>query len=259
LKLVIPDVSRQKRGDSFVVLGIVLAVVGLLALAHTAPFPFLLETGDRGLTVWRMPVSGSEKTIYLTFDDGPIPTATPDLLHLLKEKNVKATFFIIDEYVNAETAPIVRRMFEEGHSVGQHTGRRWLLMRSPAHVANFLRVSADKVERLTGRRPCRLFRPHAGWRSFAMFRGVARAGYRIIGWSWRSWDWVGFRERTAPRVAAQVIANAGPGKIVVIHDGHHQNPRANRQYAIEAAGRIIDELKARGYTFGTLCELASQR
>jgi peptidoglycan/xylan/chitin deacetylase (PgdA/CDA1 family) len=242
-----------------VLLGILLTIVGVLALAHTAPFPFLLDALDRNATVWRMPVSGAQKTVYLTFDDGPNPTATPELLDLLKAKNVKATFFLIDDYVNVETAPIVRRMFDEGHSVGQHTGRRWLLLRSPSHVARFLQRAADKVEHLAGRRPCPLFRPHAGWRGLAMFRGARRAGYTIVGWSWRSWDWVGFRQRTGPRVAAQVIANAGPGKIVVVHDGHHRNPRAERRYAIEAAGRIIDELRGRGYSFGTLCELETNQ
>jgi peptidoglycan/xylan/chitin deacetylase (PgdA/CDA1 family) len=243
---------------SSVLLGIVLAVLAVITLAHTAPFPFLLDALDQDATIWRMPVSAG-KTIYLTFDDGPNPTATPELLDLLKTKNVKATFFLIDDYVTEETAPIVRRIFDEGHSVGQHTGRRWLLLRSSSHVAEFLSTAGDKVERLTGRRPCRLFRPHAGWRSLAMFRGAGYAGYRIVGWSWRSWDWVGFRRRTGPLVAAQVTSNAAPGKIVVIHDGHHHNPRANRGYAIEAAGRIIDELKLRGYSFGTLCELAAKK
>ena len=87
-----------------------------------------------------------------------------------------------------------------------------------------------------------------------MFRGARQAGYKVVGWSWMSWDWVGFRQRTGPRVAKQVVSNAAPGKIVVIHDGHHRNPRADRRYAIEAANGIIDDLKSRGYAFSTLCE-----
>jgi peptidoglycan-N-acetylglucosamine deacetylase len=90
-----------------------------------------------------------------------------------------------------------------------------------------------------------------------MMRGAARAGFRIVGWSWMNWDWVGFRERTAPRVANHLVRHAKPGNIVVIHDGHHQDPRANRLYAVEAARRIIDNLRAQGYRFGTLCEVLS--
>jgi len=228
---------------------ILVGVVAIGILAHIAPFRFVLDKS----TVWRMPQAGVEKTIYLTFDDGPNPTATPKLLDLLKEKNVRATFFLIDDYVTGETAPIVRRIFAEGHSVGQHTGQRWLLLRSPSYIDTMLTAAADKVERLAGRRPCKLFRPHAGWRSVPMMRGASRSGYKIIGWSWMSWDWVGFRERTGPRVAKQLVKHAKPGNIVVIHDGHHSNPQANRLYAIDATRRVIDELGAQGYVFGALC------
>ena len=154
----------------FVVILAVVAGVGILA--HIAPFRFVLDKS----TVWKMPVAGGEKTIYLTFDDGPNPAATPKLLDLLKEKNVRATFFLIDDYVNQNTAPIVKRIFEEGHSVGQHTGQRWLLMRSPSYIEGMLKSAADKIERLTERRPCKLFRPHAGWRSVSMIRGATQHG-----------------------------------------------------------------------------------
>ena len=239
------------------VVPIIVAVCAIAALVHIAPFRFLLDAIHGDAAVWRMPVTGPEKPIYLTFDDGPNPTATPELLDLLREKNVRATFFLIDNYVTEATAPLVRRMFEEGHCVGQHTGRRWLLLRSPSHVADWLNAGARKIERLTGQRQARLFRPHAGWRSEAMFRGVGRAGYKVVGWSWMSWDWTGLRKRTGARVAAHLVAHAGPGKIMVIHDGHHRNPRANRTYAIEATRRIVDELTVDGYTFETLCGLSS--
>ncbi|MGH9632949.1 MAG: polysaccharide deacetylase family protein [Bryobacteraceae bacterium] len=236
-------------------LAILLAATGLAVLAHIAPFPFLLDAAFKDATTWRVPVSGSAKRIYLTFDDGPNPAATLDLLELLRKKSVRATFFLIDDYVNETTAPIVRRMFEDGHSVGLHTGRRWLFLRSPSYLANTLQAAADKIERLAGRPPCRLFRPHAGWRSVTMFKGAGRAGYKIVGWSWMSWDWLPFRKRTGSRVAAHLAAHAAPGKIIVIHDGHHKNPRADRRYAIEATRQLIDELAAQGYTFGTLCHL----
>jgi peptidoglycan-N-acetylglucosamine deacetylase len=236
-----------------VLVAVLLAVAGISVLAHIAPFPFLLDAAHGNATVWRMPEPGAGKTIYLTYDDGPNPAVTPELLDLLKQKNVRATFFLIDEHLNEETAPIVRRMFEEGHSVGLHTGRRWLLLRSPSYMAKTLEAAATRMERLTDHRPCRLFRPHAGWRSVAMLRGAASAGYKVVGWSWMSWDWVKFRERTGARVAAQLIQHAAPGKIIVIHDGHHREPRADRRYAIDASRRVIEELTRQGYVFGSLC------
>ena len=235
---------------AFAVAAVILCVV---ALAHTAPFPFLLDAAAGKVSVWRMPESAGLRTVYLTFDDGPNPTVTPQLLDLLRRKNTRATFFLIDTYVTEETAPIVRRMFDEGHGVGLHSDNRWLMLRSSAKLAAKLQSASDSIELLTGRRPCPLFRPHAGWRSISMLRGVSRAGHKLAGWSWQSWDWCWFRQRTGPRVASQVINHAAPGKIIVIHDGHHSNPRADRLYALEAAGLIIDGLRSRGYEFAPLC------
>jgi peptidoglycan/xylan/chitin deacetylase (PgdA/CDA1 family) len=86
-------------------------------------------------------------------------------------------------------------------------------------------------------------------------RGTSSAGYKIVAWSWMNWDWVGFRQRTGPRVAEHLVKHARSGNIAVIHDGHHKNPRADRSYAIDATRRIIEELGAQGYEFKTLCHL----
>lgn len=241
------------------IVAIVLAAAGFAALLHTAPFPFLFDAIYGKITLWQMPVQPGSKVVYLTFDDGPNPTVTPRLLDLLKEKHAPATFFLIDKYINVETAPIIRRAFEEGHTVGQHSGDRWLMTRSPTALVAKLHADAALIESVSGRRPCPIFRPHGGWRSVPMMSGVGRAGYRMIGWSWMTWDWYWFRKRSADRVARQVIANAAPGKIIVLHDGHHLDPRADRSYSIEAARRIIDELRARGYEFATLCNPAQSR
>ena len=101
-----------------------LAAVGAVVLVHTAPFPFLLDVTDR--TVWRMP-QHEPPTVYLTFDDGPNPTATPDLLDTLARHRVPATFFIIDKHLTADTAPLVRRTFDEGHAVALETPRQLTL------------------------------------------------------------------------------------------------------------------------------------
>jgi peptidoglycan/xylan/chitin deacetylase (PgdA/CDA1 family) len=235
-------------------IAILLIVAGVTALSHVAPFPFILDVVNKDVSVWRMPAGAGARTIYLTFDDGPNSAATPELLDLLKKKGVRATFFLIDAYVNGATAPIVRRMFEEEHAVGLHSADRWLLLRSPDDLAASLREAADRIAALTGRRPCAVFRPHAGMRSVRMMRGVRRSGYKLVGWSWMTWDWVWFRTRTGPRVASHVLSNVEPGKIIVIHDGHHRNPRADRQYAIEATERIIDELVKQSYQFATFCQ-----
>jgi peptidoglycan/xylan/chitin deacetylase (PgdA/CDA1 family) len=231
----------------------ILIAAGLAGASHLLPFPFLFEVFDGDLSAWRMDTAPGDRVVYLTFDDGPNPRATPALLDLLREKDVHATFFLIDEHVTESTAPIVRRMFEEGHAVGLHSADRWLMLRTPSGLADRLQGAADHIERAAGRRPCPVFRPHAGWRSVPMLLGLNRQGYKLVGWSWLSFDWVWFRKRTGERISKQVLSHASPGQIIVLHDGHHRDPAPDRQYTIEAAGTIINGLRNQGYRLGTIC------
>jgi peptidoglycan/xylan/chitin deacetylase (PgdA/CDA1 family) len=226
------------------------AVITFVVLAHTAPFRFVLDV--KGPSVWRMPAT-DPPTVYLTIDDGPNPTATAELLDVLARHQAKATFFIIDEHLTEDTAPLVRRAFEEGHGVALHSGNRWLMMKTPKALAAALEAAAARMERLTGHAPCRAFRPHGGNRSVPMLMGASRAGYTVVGWGWLLWDFNWFRERNADDIVPRLVDFASPGDIVVIHDGHHENPRADRRYAIETVDRLIPELRAKGFELGTIC------
>src|SRR5918999_719981 len=144
---------------------IVLAVVviGALAAAHMVPFPFLFEAFRPAGSLWHVErTPGAPPTLYVTFDDGPNIRWTPPLLDALKDTNVRATFFLIDEHISDETAPIVRRIAEEGHAIGLHSGTRKLMILSPDALAKRLEAAASRIRAITGREPCRLFRPHAG-------------------------------------------------------------------------------------------------
>lgn len=231
-----------------------LAGVGITFLAHTAPFPFLLERFAPSHSVWRMPHDDGPPVVYLTYDDGPNPSATPELLDALGDGGARATFFLIDAHLTEDTAPIVRRMFEEGHAVALHANTRGLMLKSPRDLAALLTRNADRIERLAGGRPCRLFRPHAGWRGGAMYDGLSLIDYRLVGWSWGLWDWNWYRQNEPEQLAQRLVRRASPGDIVVMHDGHHVNPAADRRYAVEATRRLVPELKARGYDFGVLCQ-----
>jgi chitooligosaccharide deacetylase len=225
-------------------------------LAHSAPFPFLLESFRPSHSVWHMPKDPGAPTIYLTFDDGPNPVATPALLDALAEANAHATFFLIDSHVTESTAPIVRRMFAEGHAVALHSDSRALMIKTPDGLAALLTRNAQRIEQLAGGTPCPLFRPHAGWRSGAMYEGLDRIGYRLVGWSWGLWDWNWYRPRDARTLARRIASKASPGDIVVMHDGHHVNPTADRQYAVAATRQLVPALRAKGYGFGVLCPAA---
>ena len=233
---------------------IVAVIFGVAALTHTAPFPFLFEVFRPSRSLWHVkPRPGAAPTIYLTFDDGPNPDWTPALLDALQEHHVRATFFLIDAHITPETAPIVRRIADEGHAIGLHTGTRRLMVMAPDDVSKTLQHAAARIAAITGRAPCHLFRPHAGWRSSTMYEGLHRAGYTLAGWSWGMWDWHWWRTPRADRVAPRLARKASAGDIIVIHDGDHVNPRADRRHAAEIVRRLAPLLRSRGFDFGTLC------
>jgi peptidoglycan-N-acetylglucosamine deacetylase len=230
--------------------GIAAAVV---ALAHTAPFPFVLDALHTDRVIWRMPhADGLPPTVYLTYDDGPNPTATPQLLDALKAEGVRATFFLIERHVTPETEPIVHRMAAEGHAVALHSHTRTLMFLQPNELGGRLTSFAARLEQVTGQPPCRAFRPHAGARSRQMLEGLERIDYQMIGWGFMLWDFDFFRARSV-RVVPRLVGRASPGDIVVIHDGHHKNPRADRRFAIDITRALIPALRQKGFQFGVVC------
>lgn len=231
---------------------VLLIGIGVIALAHTAPAPFLLEVMAGERAVWHMR-RGDPPTIYLTYDDGPNPTTTPDLLDVLAREQVRATFFVIDAHVTDGSAPIVRRMFAEGHAVALHTASRRDMLLTPESFARKLDEAAGRIERMAGARPCPAFRPHAGWRSGSMYEGLRRLDYRLVGWGWMMWDWNWFRERTAESVVRRIESRASAGDIIVMHDGDESAPRRDQRHTVDATARLIPVLRARGFRFGTIC------
>lgn len=234
----------------FVIIGF-----GIMALIHTAPAPLLLDAAAGDRAVWHMPRDTS--TVYLTFDDGPNPTTTPDLLDVLVEAGVPATFFLIDEHITEETAPIVRRMFEEGHSVALHSRSRAHMLSSPQQLAHALMARADRIEAVAGSRPCRAFRPHAGWRGGEMYNGLREIDYRLVGWGWMLWDFNWFRPRRAAATIKRVSSRLRAGDIVVMHDGDESAPRKEQRQTVEATRQLIPALRERGFAFGTVCQNGS--
>ena len=130
------------------------------------------------------------------------------------------------------------------------------MVKSPDALADILTKNADRIEQLAGTRPCRLFRPHAGWRSRSMYNGLKKIDHQLVGWSWGMWDFNWYRGREAQSIAERLARKVSPGDIVVMHDGHHVNPRADRQYAVEATRLLVPALEAKGWSFGRLCDPA---
>jgi peptidoglycan/xylan/chitin deacetylase (PgdA/CDA1 family) len=128
------------------------------------------------------------------------------------------------------------------------------MVMSPDEFARTLTAAADHIERAAGRRPCRAFRPHAGWRSAPMYAGLKRIDHALVGWGWMLWDWNWFRRRTADSVVNRLRGRVRAGDIVVMHDGDESAPLADQRHTVEASARLIPELRAKGFAFGTVCD-----
>lgn len=186
-----------------------------------------------------------ERVAALTFDDGPHPERTPRILDILRERGVKAAFFVKGE--NAERWPeIIDRMVAEGHLVGNHTyshSGRFPLLSARNMVAEMERCDAA-IERITGSGP-RFFRPPFGVTNPMLRRAIKRRGYEVIGWSVRSLDTFGGpREKPAKRVFRALR----PGAVILLHDDRPQSDEllttilsgmAARDYRTERADNLL--------------------
>ncbi len=189
------------------------ALLLLLATWATlgALFPGLRIYAD---LITRLPVG--KRRVALTFDDGPHPETTREVLRLLESRGAKATFFVVGR--KAERYPdVLREIVAAGHAVGLHGYRhdRLYSLRSSRYVVEDIARSQDAIERVCGQRPA-LFRPPIGFVSHLTAIAVERAGVTLAGWSVRALD--GVRGATAARVAARVLPRIEDGAIVMLHD-----------------------------------------
>jgi len=194
-----------------------------------------------GLTAPRNPVGGLSE-IALTFDDGPNPAWTPQLLDVLAEFEVKATFFLIGRYAAAEPG-LVRRIHEAGHLVGNHTWTHPNLARTGvARTRGELGRTSAAIEGILGE-PVRYFRPPFGARGPWTF-GVARElGLVPVTWNVIGNDWnAGSSGQIVERVVRLTEQNLGRGLAtnLVLHDGSHRAATADRGFSV-AATRVLLE------------------
>jgi peptidoglycan/xylan/chitin deacetylase (PgdA/CDA1 family) len=184
----------------------------------------------------------SATEVALTFDDGPDPVDTPRLLDLLRQKGIKATFFVVGRRAD-EHPEIVRRAWEEGHLIANHTWSHQPLFcfLPPWRLRQEIERGTESIRRACGRRP-RYFRSPVGLRHPFLRPYLEQAGLTFVSWRLRSRD---THIRNAQRLAERIVNNAHGGDIILLHDHRPDGARA----MLEALPGVIDKLRARGFEF----------
>lgn len=180
----------------------------------------------------------TEKVLYLSFDDGPHPTATPYVLDTLKQFNAKATFFCIGKNV-VEQKDIYQRIINEGHKAGNHTFN---------HLNGWKTKDREYIDNVTEAAKhidSRLFRPPYGRINRFKINLLEKAGYKIIMWDVLSGDFD--IKETKEQCAANVILQARPGSIVVFHDSDKAFERMH--YALPL---LLEKFTGEGFRFESI-------
>lgn len=218
-------------------------LVAVIVLAFRPPSPDLTW---RERVVHRVPTK--EKLVALTFDDGPHPTFTPEILQILDKYQVKATFFIIGERME-KYPDIAKEVFTRGHVIGNHTYTHPYNIEEETQeqVIWELKKCEQVIERITGKRSY-LFRPPRGLVNGKIVRIAEEEGYRVILWT------VSADHHDAPTpqlMAERVLKQICPGGIILAHDGRV----GIRWKDVVATPIIIKSLIRQGYQFVTIPEL----
>jgi len=207
-----------------------------------APSPEASTGASKPATWFSINVDGPY--IAMTFDDGPSPETTPRLLDILKQRNIKATFFMIGQ--NAERNPaIVKRILAEGHEIGNHSWTHPQLSKlSDDRVTEEINKTQNAIKDASGYTPV-LMRPPYGAITARQKDWIEKQfGLSVIIWSVDPFDW---KRPGASVIEQRILAGARPGAIVLSHDIHKQT--------VDAMPATLDALAAKGFKFVTVSQL----
>lgn len=191
-----------------------------------------------------------EKELYLTFDNGYENGFTEPILDVLKERNVPAAFFVTGHYVQSEP-DLINRMAKEGHIVANHS---WSHPHFPDLSDEQIKVELERVEdaytELTGN-AMHYVRPPRGTFNERTLDAALKLGYTHVFWSFAYVDWNTDDQKGEQYAYDKIMDRIHPGAIVLLHSVSEDNALA--------LGRVIDDLKAQGYTFKSLDDLTGKR
>ncbi|EKN71055.1 putative polysaccharide deacetylase [Neobacillus bataviensis LMG 21833] len=203
-----------------------------------------------GHVIWD--VATHKKVIALTFDDGPDPVYTPQILALLEKYGAHATFFQIGNRM--ELYPdVVEQVVEAGHELGNHSMTHPYENKVGFQQMRHEVVLADRIIQKYQPNHPKLFRPPGGYLDNSLLQEARELGYRVVLWSYhqelKDWSLPG-----ALNIANHVISHARNGDIILLHDGG-----GDRSQTLQALKIFLPALKEKGYNFVTVSELLSNK
>lgn len=188
-----------------------------------------------------------DKVVALTFDDGPDTRYTPAILDILKEKGVKATFFVVGLQVS-KSPEVLERIVKEGHSVGNHTlNHKDLSELNKDAILKEINAGDKLIKDAVGFTPV-LFRAPYGAVSDTLKDIIDNTGRQMIGWTVDTRDWAG---TPIDEMREMIRTETKPGGIILMHSFGGKHIAGT----VEALPAIIDDLKEMGYSFATVDEL----
>ncbi len=189
-----------------------------------------------------------EKVLYLTFDAGYENGCTEKILDTLKKHQVSAAFFLVGNYIQ-RNADLVRRMVEEGHTVGNHTMHHYDMSRisDKETFAKELRDLEALYKEITGQELPKYYRPPQGIYSEENLKMAQELGYKTVFWSLAYVDWNNDAQPTAEQAFAKLLPRTHSGAVVLLHSTSKTNA--------EILDELLTKWEEEGYRFGTLDEL----
>jgi peptidoglycan/xylan/chitin deacetylase (PgdA/CDA1 family) len=195
------------------------------------------------------------KQIALTYDDGPNDPHTLKLLDVLAKHSVRATFFMIGRYVR-QRPDIALAVAQAGHVIGNHTfTHRLLIFESAARTRAQLVECRQALEDAVGEHS-KLFRPPFGGRRPATLRVARALELETVMWNVTGYDW---NAPPAAVIERKVVRQICGGDVVLLHDGGHRAPGADRAQTVIATDSLIRRYKDQGYEFVTVDAAISHR
>ena len=190
-----------------------------------------------------------DKVIYLTFDAGYENGNVEKILDVMKEENVTGAFFILGNLVE-KNPDLVKRMFEDGHLVCNHTySHKAMVNKSASEIKTELEKLENACKEQTGYEMAKYYRPPEGKFDEESLKHVSNLGYKTVFWSFGYVDWKNDRQPSPEKAKNKIMSNIHNGEIMLLHPTSSTNA--------QILGDVIKALKADGFRFGTLDELTS--